>query len=192
MSEAALCALPIGPEPDDEPLRLHIGGTAPKAGWKILNIQPGPDVDFVGSCTDLGAFADGSARKVYASHVFEHLGYQGELPQALAEVHRILEPGGRLYVSVPDLDVLCRLFVHPELEPAHRFHLMRILYGGQVDAFDFHKVGFTFEILCHFLGKAGFASATRVAGHGLFEDTSRLEVFGQPISLNVVASKQAP
>jgi predicted SAM-dependent methyltransferase len=172
-----------------EPLRLHIGGRIARHGWKILNIQPGPEVDLLGSCTDLGAIGDGAAEQVYASHVLEHLGYQDELPRALAEIHRVLRPGGRLLVSVPDLDILCRMVVHPELRPEHRFHLMRILYGGQIDPFDFHKVGFTFEILCHFLGRAGFGSATRVADHGLFEDTSRLRVFGQAISLNVVATR---
>ncbi|WP_159719072.1 class I SAM-dependent methyltransferase [Geminicoccus flavidas] len=169
-------------------IRLHIGGVQPRAGWKILNIQPGPYVDFVGSCTDLTGFADGSIAEVYASHVFEHLGYQAELPQVLAGIRRVLRPGGRLRISVPDLDVLCRMFVHPALTPEARFHVMRIIYGGQMDAHDFHKVGFTLEFLTYFLAKHGFCEVRRVASHDLFDDTSRLVLFGQPISLNVVAS----
>lgn len=176
------------PCPGDEEVRLHIGGVQPRTGWKILNIQPGPAVDFVGSCTDLTQFADGSVAEVYASHVFEHLGYQRELQTVLAGVRRILRPGGCLRVSVPDLDVLCRLFVHPQATPEARFHLMRVLYGGQMDEHDFHKVGFTLEILGHFLARHGFRDIRRVAEHGLFEDTSRLVLFGHPISLNVVAT----
>lgn len=172
---------------DPGELRLHIGGVQPRPGWKILNIQPGPHVDFVGSCTDLCQFPDGSVAEVYASHVFEHLGYQKELPTVLAGIRRILRPGGCLRVSVPDLEILCRMFIHPDLGPEARFHLMRIIYGGQTDAYDFHKVGFTLEFLGHFLAKHGFRDIRRVAGHGLFDDTSQLVLFGHPISLNVVA-----
>lgn len=32
------------------PFRLNIGGEVARDGWKILNIQPGPHVDFVGNC----------------------------------------------------------------------------------------------------------------------------------------------
>ena len=85
----------------DEPLRLHIGGKEPSPEWKIFNIQPGPNVDFVGNCIDLGQFADGSVASIYASHVLEHLGYKKELPTALREFHRVLVPGGSLMVSEP-------------------------------------------------------------------------------------------
>ena len=37
------------------PLRLHIGGEEPKAGWTILNVQEGPHVDALGDCRDLSA-----------------------------------------------------------------------------------------------------------------------------------------
>jgi len=36
----------------------------------------------------------------------------------------------------------------------------------------------------------GFACVERVAGFGLFEDTSALRVLGEPISLNVIATKK--
>lgn len=177
---------------DTEPLRLHIGGQAPKEGWKILNIQPGPHVDFMGSCTDLEQFSDGSVAEVYASHVLEHLDYVRELPHTLKEIHRILAPTGSLHISVPDLECLMRLYSRPNVSPNDRFMIMRMMFGGQIDAFDFHKVGLTFEFLCHFLGQAGFPAATRVAEHGLFEDTSSMRFLGELISLNVIAHKSAP
>jgi predicted SAM-dependent methyltransferase len=173
---------------ETDELRLHIGGIQPRAGWKILNVQPGPNVDFIGNCTDLSQFGDGSVAEVYASHVLEHLGYQHELHAVLAGVRRILKPNGCLRISVPDLDVLCRMFIHPQLPPEARFHLMRVIYGGQTDEHDFHKVGFTFDLLGHFLARNGFREFRRVEGHELFDDTSRLMLFGHPISLNVVAT----
>jgi predicted SAM-dependent methyltransferase len=180
------------PEPTSgitEPLRLHIGGIERRAGWQILNIQPGPLVDHVGDCTDLSRFAEGSVDEVYASHVYEHLGYQQELPRALAEIHRILKPGGILRIAVPDLEILCRLFIHPDLTLPERFHVMRMMFGGQIDPFDFHKVGLNWEILSDYLGRARFRTARRVASFELFQDCSVLRFAGHPISLNVEATK---
>jgi len=192
MTMAAVALSGDNPGTDAEPLRLHIGGKAPKEGWKILNIQSGPHVDFIGSCTDLEQFADESVAEVYASHVLEHLDYVQELPHTLKEIHRILAPNGSLYISVPDLECLMKLYVQPGVSINDRFMIMRMMFGGQTDAFDFHKVGLTFDFLCHYLGQAGFPSATRVAELGLFPDTSSMRFLGQLISLNVIAHKSHP
>ena len=53
--------------------RLHIGGKQVKDGWKILNIQPGESVDYVGDIRDLRQFPDGMFDVVYGSHVLEHI-----------------------------------------------------------------------------------------------------------------------
>jgi SAM-dependent methyltransferase len=52
----------------------------------------------------LGAlpFADASFDRVLCLDVLEHLTYQ-EQPRALSELHRVLRPGGELFVSVPNL-----------------------------------------------------------------------------------------
>ncbi len=172
-----------------EPLRLHVGGTTAKAGWKIFNVQPGPGVDYVGSCTELGQFADGAVHEIYASHVLEHLGYRSELPRALAEFHRVLRGGGRAMISVPDFEVLCRQFVDPRASLKERVWVMRMIFGGQMDEHDFHRTGLSHEILSRMLYKAGFSRVERVKGVGLFEDSSALEHRGEPISLNLVATK---
>jgi len=172
-----------------EPLRLHIGGVELRAGWKILNIQPGDNVDYVGECSDLSQFGDETVDEVYASHVYEHLGYQEELPRALKEIQRVLKPGGTFRIGVPDLDVLCQLFIHPSLGVQDKFHVMRMMYGGQIDPYDFHKVGLNAQLLFEFLGQAGFTSATKVDSFGLFSDCSEIVFAGVRISLNVEARK---
>lgn len=172
-----------------EPIRLHIGGKEPRHGWKILDVAPGPCVDYVGDCTDLSRFANGTVSEIYASHVLEHLGYQEELPRALSEIIRVLVHGGSFRVAVPDLDALCRIFVDPTLNLQQRANVMRMIYGGQTDAHDFHKVGLSEDILAYFLQAAGFRMATRVVNFGLFEDSSTHCMLGRPISLNVIAHK---
>ena len=173
------------------PLRLHIGGEQAHPDWKILNIQPGPGVDFVGSCDDLSAFADSTVAEIYASHVLEHLGYQSALPHALAEMRRALVPCAALRVSVPDLAVLAELLVDPSTSLQESVHVMRMMFGGQMDENDFHHVGFSFEILAAFLRDAGFEAIERVEGFNLFDDTSTLVFRDRPISLNVQARKPA-
>jgi predicted SAM-dependent methyltransferase len=174
----------------DSDIRLHIGGKEPKPGWLILNAQPGPHVDVVGVVQDLSGFADESVAEVYASHVLEHLGYHEELPRALAGIHRVLKVGGTFHISVPDLETLCWMFLNDKVTPEGRFFLMRMMFGGQVDAFDYHKVGLTLEILSGFLRKAGFTEFERVEEHGLFDDTSSMQVGGKYISLNIRAVKR--
>lgn len=176
-------------ERSQQVLRLHVGGWQMMPGWKILNIQAGPGVDYVGDCTDLSQFADGSVEEIYASHVLEHLGYVEKLPRALAEFRRALKAGGVARISVPDFEILCRMFVDPRYSAEQRMHIMRMAFGGQVDADDFHHVGLSFEILSDFLRSAGFSRVERVADFGLFEDTSLFKFAGVPISLNVIAYK---
>lgn len=172
-----------------ETLRLHIGGEHVKEGWKIVNIQAKPGVDFIGSATDLSRFANGCADEVYGSHIYEHLGYQQELPKAFSEAFRVLKPGGVFRVGVPDLAFLCWMLSSPLFNTEERFGIVRIIYGGQIDAFDFHKVGFTADILGAFMSNAGFVDMARVASFGLFPDTTDLKMFGLPLSLNMEARK---
>ena len=171
------------------PLRLHLGGEVRQPGWTVVNLQPGPAVDRVGDCADLSAFADGSVEDIYASHVLEHLGYAQKLPAALREWHRVLRKGGRARISVPDLDVLCRLFLDAAGRTPDRILIMRMMFGGQLDPQDFHYVGLSCDILSGLLADAGFAQVQRVSEFGLFDDTSSARMFGALISLNVVAYK---
>jgi predicted SAM-dependent methyltransferase len=170
-------------------MQLHIGGREKRDGWTILDALPGPIVDYVGNCNDLSFLANASCSEVYASHVLEHLGYDNDLAVTLKEIHRVLMPGGRLRASVPDLDILCHLFVHPSLDGNDRFHVMRMMFGGRTTAYDVHYVGLSFEFLEAFLKEVGFRNIKRVKEFGLFNDASTLQFKDVSISLNVEAQK---
>lgn len=169
--------------------RLHIGGKEKKDGWKILNIQAGEGVDYVGDIRDLSSFSENSFDIVYASHVLEHVSHNNEIHAALRGVCRILRPGGKFFVSVPDLDTLCRLFIHKRATKEWRFLIMRIMFGNQSDAHDFHQVGLAADFLADFLHAAEFKEVHRVSELGVFDDTSSLRVHGILVSLNMVAIK---
>tara|TARA_B100000927_G_C16261398_1_gene387600 strand:- start:49 stop:558 length:510 start_codon:yes stop_codon:yes gene_type:complete len=169
-------------------MKLHIGGEEKKEGWKILNIQQKPDVDFIGDITDLGQFEDNSIEEIYASHVVEHVA-QKKVETTLKGIHRVLKDSGKFYVSVPDMDILCKIYLDPKAPPKVKFHTMRMMFGGQIDDFDFHYFGWNFQFMNEFLLKAGFKKIERVKSFSLFNDTSDYAPYGPPISLNIIAYK---
>lgn len=169
-------------------MKLHVGGKVVKDGWKLLNVMALPGVDYLGDVCDLSQFEDDSIEEVYASHVLEHIP-QSKVVGTLEGLHRVLQPGGRLLVSVPDLDVLCRSILDPELTADQKFHVMRMIYGGQVHDHDFHYFGWNRLFLEGYLRGVGFSDVKQVERFGIFPDTSDFKPFGQAISLNVIATK---
>lgn len=172
--------------------KLHIGGTDIKEGWEILNALEFEGVDHVMNANDLSTFEDNTFSEVYASHVVEHFDFKDELGATLSEWNRVLKPGGTLHVSVPDMDILCMMFLDKkQLDLPSRLQVMTMMFGAHHDEWDFHKVGLNFEFLGGFLHEAGFDNIRRVKSLGLFDDTSEYTFRGVPISLNMLAQKKA-
>jgi predicted SAM-dependent methyltransferase len=170
--------------------KLHIGSTEAKSGWELWNIKPGSGTDHVGDAADLSRFENESFGIIYASHVLEHFDYTGRLQKTLKEWHRVLKSEGKLYLSVPDIETLCKLFVSKKFGFVDRFKILRMMIGGHCDANDYHLVGFDFEILQNFLKQAGFKRVEKIDRLGMFQDTSYMCVEGVLISLNVIAYKE--
>jgi predicted SAM-dependent methyltransferase len=87
------------------PHRLHLGcGNIYKSGW--VNI----DTYFCPPCTpdltlDLRRpwpFPDVSCNEVYSEHLFEHVSFPDSAAWILRETLRVLIPGGRASIGVPD------------------------------------------------------------------------------------------
>ena len=169
-------------------LKLHVGGRERRDGWKILDVEKRDEVDLVGDIRKLESFADGSCGEIYCSHVLEHLG-QREIMDTLNGLYRILAPGGRLYISVPDLDVLVMLFAHSTTSKARRFAIMRMMFGEQKDEFDYHKIGLNLDLMTDYLRDVGFAGIRHVESFGLFNDMSELREDEHLLSLNLIATK---
>ncbi len=171
--------------------KLHIGGTIPHEEWEILNALGGPSVDHEGDARDLSRFDDGVFEAVYASHVLEHFDYNGELVDVLKEWTRVLMPKGKLYISVPDMDVLCRLYLdRDQFGPEIRFGIMRMIFGGHIDKYDYHYVGLNMELLRDWLMLVGYKEIWKMDSFGLFSDTSELVLGSDRISLNLMAVKE--
>jgi predicted SAM-dependent methyltransferase len=178
--------------------KLHIGGKEKTEGWEVLNVTPDAYVDHVCNANDLSIFEDNTFSEVYASHILEHLDYNNELVNALKEWNRVLCPGGKIYISVPDLDVLSSLIVKrsfiffwkKKLSVNERFHVMRMMFGGHIDEADYHMAGLNEDFLCQYLMAANFTDIRKVGYFNLFSDTSSLRFKGKKISLNLTAKKE--
>jgi SAM-dependent methyltransferase len=69
-----------------------------------IRIHAATGVEVVqGLSTDLGAFRDELFDVVFVSNFFEHLPTKDDLLRTLAEVRRVLRPGGRLLILQPNI-----------------------------------------------------------------------------------------
>jgi predicted O-linked N-acetylglucosamine transferase (SPINDLY family)/predicted SAM-dependent methyltransferase len=170
--------------------RLNIGGIHRKKSWEIFNAVPAEFVDHVGDAADLSRFADATFSQIYASHVLMHFDYQYLPNKVLVEWLRVLEPGGILYVSVPDMDRLVEMWGDSEhASYKDRIDIMQMIFGSHQDACDYHYSGLNEAMLSNFLADAGFVDIRRVDDFCMFKDKSTMEYNGKATSLNMTARK---
>ncbi|MBL9118707.1 MAG: methyltransferase domain-containing protein [Phycisphaerae bacterium] len=102
-----------------QPVLLNLGcGRRRHPAWTNADLVPAtPEVLRVDLREPL-PFGNGEFDGVYASHVLEHLS-PARGRRLVAEIRRILKPGGTVRLVVPDLEALCRRYLL-ELERAAR------------------------------------------------------------------------
>jgi FkbM family methyltransferase len=72
-------------------------------------------------------FETNSITEILASHVFEHLNPYKSI-DILANWLRVLKPGGKLIMEMPDIEKLCKAFT--EADTALRYGLLNAIYGS--------------------------------------------------------------
>ena len=170
-----------------ELLKINIGCWDTRLpGWKSLDIRPEVKPDFV---ADMGylPFEKNTVAEIYASNCAEHVSHTETLA-VLKEWHRVLVPGGKLWLSVPDFDVVMRYYPTHGLTP----YLINLLYGEQNGKYAFHHICFTWANLRELLDQAGFQSAERLLElpYGV-KDASRLvdTLTGESVAINAEVTK---
>lgn len=160
----------------DRELSLHIGcGKGLLDGWINMDVFPAP----LSLNVQWGLpFADGSVRRVYVSHLLEHLFFPRDVKPFLAEIRRVLAPAGIVRIVVPDIEQCIEAYVNNDGEffgnrretwpwwPENPTRLEDFLaYAGAgaepAYLFESHKYGYDFETLSRVLSDAGFAGITR-------------------------------
>nr|WP_315491340.1 methyltransferase domain-containing protein [uncultured Rhodoferax sp.] len=157
-------------------LKLHLGSGATRLpGWVNIDAYPAElSLDLRWGLP----FDPQSADYVFMSHVFEHLYYPEESSGVLRDIHRVLSPGGRLRLIVPDIELCIRAYSeHDTAFMENRQHTWAWWPAAATRLEDFlayagagprashflegHKFGYDFETLSHALRAAGFSDIQR-------------------------------
>lgn len=147
-------------------LRLQLGaGTRILEGWINQDARARTGTDMVFDLRERFPLDDGSVRLVYAEHVLEHLHPRFELPGFLAECVRVMAPGGRLRIVVPDGQLYLEAYarrdqgffsaLRPESATAMEGVNEVFRQGWQ------HLFCYDFETMALYLERAGFARVER-------------------------------
>ncbi len=93
-------------------IRLNIGsGHNPLHYWVNIDSNPSTFADFYASVPPM-PYNDGVVDEVFAGHFLEHL-EQEEAGEFLDECRRVLVPGGKLGIVVPDIQEIMRRHLNP-------------------------------------------------------------------------------
>lgn len=135
---------------DSIKLNLGAGGQVLE-GWVSVDLVGEPDIR---SDVRKLPLPDGYADEIQAIHVFEHL-YRWEALDTLIEWHRVLKPGGRLALEMPDLLKCCANILGGGNDRAGLWGL----YGDPqyLEPLMVHKWAYSPAELANLMREAGFA-----------------------------------
>jgi predicted SAM-dependent methyltransferase len=176
--------------------RLHLGcGHIHADSWCNVDVLATGATDLVMDISSLPGVMNDSVEMIYSCHVLEHFAGK-EIPPILERWRQVLKPGGEIRISVPDLDAITRIYQKhiAHFQVSGNQPWIALIYGGQKDAYDFHKTGFNYCWLKFLLEQAGFKDVERYKHiphfiPGLIDNSIADAPFGELISLNVRALK---
>jgi hypothetical protein len=119
-------------------------------------------------------YADNSVDEIRASHILEHFSF-ADAQEALKEWTRVLKPGGRIRLAVPDIEAK---------EKADPDEWPFIIMGGQTDSNDFHKSAWNETRLRAHMEHFGLESVKRW-------ESPNTDTAAHPCSLNLEGVKPA-
>lgn len=136
-------------------IRLNLGcGELKFDDYFNIDIKCG---DIKRDARDLSIFMDNSVDEIQAIHLLEHFIPQ-EVISTLKEWYRVLIPGGKLVLELPDIMENCKNFESATKEK--RYELLNVIYGGVTLDFP-HRWGWYFEDLKEHLEFSGFKNVER-------------------------------
>ena len=143
------------------PLKLNLGcGLDKRPGYINIDVREEVKPDLVWDLHYVPLpFPDNSVEEVIAKDVIEHVSWR-RVEALLKDIHRILKPGGRLYVQVPDLEAIAKkVILSPDFKYGDLEGFKAIsywVYGAQDYRDNYHKAGFTIPTLKRLLESIGF------------------------------------
>ena len=137
--------------------KLEIGAGceqgAQKAGYEHNELNPGPDVEFVGPAQEL-EFPDNTWDEIFGTGIFEHFTYE-EAVLFLHKAIRWLKPGGVLDINAPDIS---KWIVHLAKQDRDPQWIAACFHGWQRFPDDEHKSWWSRDMMENVLTAVGFVS----------------------------------
>jgi ubiquinone/menaquinone biosynthesis C-methylase UbiE len=171
-----------------EELKLNLGGRGTQIpGFTTVDLSDLNTDGIKADVSDLKMIETGSVGEIYASQILEHFPHV-KTKDVLKEWHRVLRPGGKISIGVPDFARAIELFQKFGMTD----YIVNLLYGDQIYDMAFHYAPFTFGRLASLLDSIGFRNIKRIVDmpYGI-KDCSALicNADQKPVSLNVEAVK---
>ena len=116
-----------------------------------------PSSDIIMDVMDMSQLEDNVAKQISAIHVLEHTPSNRAL-NTLKEWNRVLAPGGKLVIELPDIEALCARFANANKE--ERYEILTCIYGHNMPHCP-HLFGWHEEIMIEHLSLTGFERITR-------------------------------
>ena len=165
--------------------KLEIGPGPKKLGndWITADCRPGSDYLFFWGIDRLPC-EDGTFDLIYSSHCLEHVPWFNT-KHAIAEVFRLLKPGGTFRVHVPNFAFLVECYQdriagddwrrhNPSGDPMLWLNGRIFTYGPQDP--NWHRSVFDQYSLADFLREAGFINVQRIEDRPLGHDHGRIDL----------------
>ncbi|PSB22027.1 methyltransferase domain-containing protein [Phormidesmis priestleyi ULC007] len=144
---------PAFPNVQDGSINLHLGcGSVDHPDFINVDGLPAPHIHYVRAINDLSPFKTESVDLIYASHCLEHFSHL-HVPQVLDEWFRVLKKKGVLRLSVPNFDLLLKIYQENSCDIDT---ILTPLMGGQDYQYNFHMIAFNKKKLETLLINAGF------------------------------------
>lgn len=136
-------------------MKLMIGSNITNAeGWTRLDIDPICNPDILADALEFQLPPD-TVEEIYASAILEHF-TQAQCRDVLSRWYNMLQPGGKLWVSVPDMVAFSKYIIN--ITDINKINAsIEILYSSQNNHFlEMHKTGFTYDTMTSLLSDIGF------------------------------------
>lgn len=143
-------ALKIVENFEPEFLKLDIGAGNTRRDHDFKTVDMHTDADIKAQMWEIPV-KDNSVDEIWSSHALEHVPMI-KVPETLKEWFRILKPGGRAEIQVPNFDYVAKYW----LTGTDRTWAEMIMFGNQAHAGEFHQCAFSPALLRGDLEAAGF------------------------------------
>lgn len=148
-------------------VKLNVGsgiGHGLKRDFVNIDIVDDPKIDLVCDIRNGLPLENESVDFIECLEVLEHL-HQNKVGEVVKDFYRVLKPGGKIILSVPNLPVIIFLWL-ANIDGKKWKKWIDCIYGGQVYPSDTHITGFDKERLYKRFNDAGEWSRIKVYENG--------------------------